>query len=332
MPDLPVSMRVIHVPQPGGPAALVPAQWPVPAFGTDEVLIKVAAAGVNRADILQRRGHYPSPKGAPANPGLEVAGTVVAVGNDVSEFKPGDTVCALLQGGGYSEYCAANVAQVLPVPGTLSLVAAASLPEAYFTVWSNLFEFGRLQPGQRLLVHGGSSGIGISAIQLATALGCTVYTTAGSDEKVRFCEQLGAVRAINYKSQDFVSEIAALTAGQGVDVVLDMIGGSYLPRNLQVLAPEGRLVMIATQGGVKGEVDVLRIMQYRLVVTGSTLRPRPLEFKKQIKAKLLQQVWPLLAGGRIRPIVDKVFALADVAAAHAHMESSAHKGKIVLQL
>lgn len=331
MSDLPTSMRVVHVPQPGGPEALVLAHWPVPACGNDAVLIKVAAAGVNRADILQRRGHYPSPEGAPANPGLEVAGTVAAVGSNVSEFKAGDAVCALLQGGGYSEYCAVNVAQVLPVPQTLGLIEAASLPEAYFTVWSNLFEFGRLQPGERLLVHGGSSGIGSSAIQLATALGCTVYTTVGSDEKARFCEQLGAVRAINYKSQDFVNEIATLTDQQGVNVVLDMIGGSYLPRNLQALAPEGRLVMIATQGGVKGEIDVLRIMQYRLVVTGSTLRPRPVEFKQQIKARLLQQVWPLLAAGRIRPIVDKVFALADVAAAHAYMESSEHKGKIILK-
>lgn len=332
MSSIPATMRVVDVPQPGGPEALVLAQRPIPSFGDDEVLIKVAAAGLNRADILQRRGHYPSPAGAPPNPGLEVSGTVVAAGPKVHEFKIGDAVCALLQGGGYSEYCAVNAGQVLPVPGSLNLVEAASLPEAYFTVWSNLYEFGRLQRDETLLVHGGSSGIGVSAIQLATALGSRVYTTVGSDDKARFCERLGAQRAINYKSQDFVSEIASLTGKRGVNVVLDMVGGSYVARNLQVLAPEGRLVMIATQGGVKGEIDVLRIMQHRLVVTGSTLRTRSVEFKRQIRDKLAQHVWPLLANGTIKPIVDRVFPLTDAAAAHAYMESSAHKGKIILQL
>lgn len=325
-------MRIMDVPQPGGPEALVPAQRPVPQFGDDEVLIKIAAAGVNRADVLQRRGHYPSPPGAPSNPGLEVAGSVAAVGRNVHEFKVGDAVCALLQGGGYSEYCAVDAGQVLPVPDSLTMIEAASLPEAYFTVWSNIFEFGRLQPGERLLVHGGSSGIGVSAIQLAAALGSTVYATAGTDDKCRFCEQIGATHAINYKSQDFVSEIASITGQQGVNVVLDMVGGSYVSRNLQVLAPEGRLVMIATQGGVRGEVDVMRIMQYRLIVTGSTLRTRPVEFKKQIKAKLQRNVWPLIAQSAIKPIVDKVFPLAAAAAAHAYMESGAHKGKIILSV
>lgn len=327
---LPQQMKVVEVEKPGGPEALVLAQRPVPPCGDNDVLIKVAAAGLNRADVLQRRGHYPSPPGAPPNPGLEVAGSVAATGRNVREFKVGDAVCALLQGGGYSEYCAVNVGQVLPVPGSFSMIEAASLPEAYFTVWSNVFEFGRLQRGERLLVQGGSSGIGVSAIQLATALGSTVYATAGTDDKCRFCEQIGATRAINYKAQDFVSEIASLTARQGVNVVLDMVGGSYVSRNLQVLAPEGRLVMIATQGGAKGEIDVLRIMQYRLIVTGSTLRTRPVEFKQQIKAKLQQNVWPLLANGTIKPIVDKVFPLSEAAAAHAYMESSAHQGKIVL--
>jgi NADPH2:quinone reductase len=329
---LPQQMTVVETEKPGGPETLVLAQRPVPSFGDDDVLIKVAAAGLNRADVLQRRGHYPSPPGAPPNPGLEVAGNVAAAGRNVREFKVGDAVCALLQGGGYSEYCAVNAGQVLPVPGSLNMIEAASLPEAYFTVWSNVFEFGRLQRGERLLVQGGSSGIGVSTIQLATALGSTVYATAGTDDKCRFCEQLGAARAINYKSQDFVSEIASLTGRQGVNVVLDMVGGSYVSRNLQVLAPEGRLVMIATQGGAKGEIDVLRIMQYRLIVTGSTLRTRPVEFKKQIKAKLQQTVWPLLADGTIKPVVDKVFPLSEAAAAHAYMESSAHKGKIVLSV
>lgn len=325
-------MRVIDVPVPGGPEALVLAQRPVPCPGEDEVLIKVAAAGLNRADVLQRRGHYPSPAGAPSNPGLEVAGTVVEVGREVREFNTGDAVCALLQGGGYAEYCVVNAGQVLPVPGSLSMVEAASLPEAYFTVWSNVFEFGRLQPGERLLVQGGASGIGVTAIQLAVALDSVVYATAGSDEKCRFCEQLGAQHAINYQSQDFVSEIARLTHRNGVNVVLDMVGGSYLARNLQVLAPEGRLVMIATQGGLKGEVDVLRVMQNRLTITGSTLRPRSIEFKRQIKARLLQHAWPLLASGRLKPVVDKVFRFDQAVQAHAYMESGVHRGKIILEL
>lgn len=325
-------MKVIDVPKPGGPEALVLADRPQPSIGDDDVLIKVAAAGLNRADLLQRRGHYPSPPRAPSNPGLEIAGTVAAVGADVRDVRVGDAVCALLAGGGYSEYCAVPAGQVLPVPGTLSMIEAASLPEAYFTVWSNVFEFGRLQPGERLLVHGGSSGIGVAAIQLAVALGHTVFTTAGSDDKCRFCEQLGASLAINYRSGDFVAEIAKATEKRGVNVILDMIGGSYVQRNLQALATEGRLVMIATQGGLQGEVDVLRIMQQRLVVTGSTLRARSIEFKQEMRDRLLQHVWPLIANGRIRPIVDKVFEFEEAAAAHAYMESGTHKGKIVLRL
>lgn len=323
-------MKVVDVPQPGGPEALVMAQRPIPVPGEQEVLITVAAAGLNRADILQRRGFYPSPPGAPSNPGLEVAGVISAVGAAVAQFKPGDAVCALLQGGGYAEYCSVNAGQVLPIPGSLDMIQAASLPEAMFTVWSNVFELGRLQKSETLLVHGGSSGIGVAAIQLAAALGHAVFATAGSDEKCRFCEQLGAKRAINYKTADFVGEIAKETAGRGVDVVFDMIGGSYLPRNLQALATEGRLVMIATQGGAKGEIDVLRIMQQRLVITGSTLRPRSAEFKRAIRDQLNQHVWPLLASGRIRPVVDAVFPFAEAGKAHAYMEGSTHKGKIIL--
>lgn len=332
MTTLPKTMKIIDVPQPGGPEALVSAERPVPAPRDTEVLIKVAAAGLNRADVLQRRGFYPSPPGAPSYPGLEVSGVVAAVGSAVREFKVGDPVCALLQGGGYAEYCTVDEAQVLPVPGSVSLIDAAALPEAYFTVWSNVFEFGRLQPGETLLVHGGSSGIGVSAIQLAKALGHDVFATAGSDDKCRFCEQLGSKRAINYKSEDFVAVLGAETGGKGVNVVLDMVGGSYVARNLQVLATEGRLVMIAAQSGAKGEIDVLRIMQQRLLVTGSTLRNRSVDFKRQIRARLLQHVWPLISQGKIRPIVDQVFALEDAAKAHAHMESSAHKGKILLAM
>jgi len=325
-------MKIIAVTQPGAAEVLQLADAPMPVAGAGEVLIKVAAAGVNRADILQRRGHYPSPSGAPANPGLEVAGTVASIGHGVRDFNVGDKVCALLQGGGYSQYVAVSDGQVLPVPGNLDMVQAASLPEAYFTVWSNVFGFGRLQPGEAFLVHGGSSGIGVSAIQLAAALGSVVYTTAGSDDKCRFCEQLGAARAINYKTQDFVVEIAGLTQRKGVNVILDMVGGSYTARNLQSLGTEGRLVMIATQGGNKAEIDLLRVMQQRLVLTGSTLRTRDGEFKRQVKAKLLEHVWPLIAERRIKPIIETVFPFDQAAAAHLLMESSEHKGKIILQV
>lgn len=323
-------MKVIDVPQPGGPDALVVAQRPVPTPQATEVQIKIAAAGVNRADVLQRKGGYPSPPGAPTYPGLEAAGVVTVVGSAVREFKVGDKVCALLQGGGYAEYCTVDEGQVLPVPGALSMIEAASLPEAYFTVWSNVFGFGRLQPGETLLVHGGSSGIGVAAIQLAKALEHTVFTTAGSDDKCRFCEQLGAKRAINYKTEDFVAVIAEETGKRGVNVLLDMVGGSYLSKNISCLAVEGRLVMIATQGGVKGEADLLRIMQRRLTITGSTLRAREVAFKRNIKGRLLDVVWPMLARGDLKPIVDKVFPLERANEAHAYMESSAHRGKIVL--
>jgi len=325
-------MKIIAVTQPGAPEVLALADAPMPVVGSAEVLIKVAASGINRADVLQRRGKYPSPPGAPANPGLEVAGTVVAMGSGVRDFNVGDKVCALLQGGGYSEYCAVSDGQVLPIPGNLDFIQAAGLPEAYFTVWSNVFEFGRLQPGERFLVHGGSSGIGVSAIQLAAALGHVVYTTAGSEDKCRFCESIGAARAINYKTQDFATEIEALTAGKGVDVILDMVGGSYMARNIQVLGTQGRLVILATQGGNKGEIDIMRVMQKRLTITGSTLRTRDSEFKRAIKAKLLEHVWPLIASGAIKPVIDQVFPFEQAAAAHERMETSEHKGKLVLKL
>jgi NADPH2:quinone reductase len=332
MPPLAEHMKIVDVLQPGGPEALVMVDHVLPEIGPTEVLIEVAAAGVNRPDILQRRGHYPPPPGAPTYPGLEVAGTIVAIGAEVRTHAIGDRVCALLAGGGYAEYCAVDVAQVLPIPGALTMVEAASLPEAYFTVWSNVFGFGRLSRGESLLVHGGSSGIGVAAIQLASAFGSVVLTTAGSEDKCTFCERLGAQRAINYKNEDFVDEVLAQTKGRGVHVVLDMVGGSYLARNWQVLAIEGRLVVIATPGGTKGELDMSRMMHRRLTVTGSLLRPRSTTFKRKIKEELEREVWPLFVSRKLKPIVDQVFPLSDAAAAHAYMESGKHKGKIVLKV
>ncbi len=329
---LPTMMKVIEITRPGPPDVLVPAQRPLPSVSAREVLIKVAAAGLNRADILQRLGGYPVPAGAPEYPGLEASGTVVALGEGVTEFAPGQQVCALLQGGGYAEYCVAPVAQTLRVPQGLDLIQAASLPESYFTVWSNVFEFGRLAPGQSLLVHGGSSGIGVAAIQLATALGSTVFATAGSDDKCRYCESLGARRAINYKTQDFARVILEETGRRGVDVVLDMVGASYLMRNVMALAPEGRLVIIALQSGSTTPIDLYQLMAKRVSVTGSLLRPRSVEFKAAIKTKLEQHVWPLLDAGRIRPIVDKVFPLEQAGQAQAYMESGGHRGKIILDV
>lgn len=323
-------MKIIDVAAPGGPEQLVLAERPLPAVGPFDVLIKVAASGLNRADVLQRKGMYPSPPGSPPNPGLEASGTIMGVGERVAGFKVGDAVCALLQGGGYSEYVAVHSGQVLPIPRGLDLIQGATLPETFFTVWSNVFEFARLQPGESLLVHGGTSGIGVTAIQLAKTLGHPVFATAGSNEKCAFCERLGA-RAINYKTQDFANEVLAATEQRGVNVILDMIGGSYLPKNLQSLAIGGRLAIIATQGGMKGEADLLRVMQRRLTITGSTLRAREVEFKQHIKTKLEEKVWPLLESGAIKPIVDKVFDAKDAPAAHARMEASEHMGKILLR-
>ena len=324
-------MKVIDLASFGGPEVLTVAERPLPQTGRDELLIKVAGAGLNHADLLQRRGKYPPPPGAPSNPGMEISGTVAAVGENVSEFAVGDAVCALVQGGGYSQYCVAPVGQCLPVPAGLTLIQAAALPEACFTVWSNVFEFGRLQPGESFLVHGGSSGIGATAIQLAKARGSRVFATAGSEEKCRFCTALGAERAINYRTADFVHELQAATQDKGVDVILDMVGGNYLPRNIELLATQGRLVTIATLGGSTGMLDLRAVMGKRLTITGSTLRPRSPEFKQQMKQQLLQHVWPLFASGQLRPIVDRVFAWTQAPQAHAYMEEGGHQGKIVLE-
>lgn len=304
---------------------------PKPVIANDEVLIKVMAAGINRPDVFQRKGNYPPPAGAPADiPGLDVAGTVIEVGKAVTRWKPGDRVCALVASGGYAEYCKAPEGQCLPVPASLSFPEAASLPETFFTVWSNVFDRGSLQPGESLLVHGGSSGIGVAAIQMAKALGSTVYTTAGSDDKCSFCEQLGANKAINYKTADFKEGIKALTNGAGVNVILDMIGGDYMPGNIDSLAVEGRLVMINAMNGREVQLDLGKVMAKRLIITGSMLRSRNTAFKAAIAQNLEQKIWPLLSSGKIRPIVYKTFDAGEAAEAHKLMESSTHTGKIVL--
>jgi len=325
-------MRAIEILHPGPPEVLVPCERPMPVAGAGEVLIEVHAAGVNRPDVLQRMGKYPVPAGASDIPGLEVAGRIVAgeVGN--GSLHIGDMVCALTQGGGYAQYCLAPLAQCLPVPAGLNALEAASLPETFFTVWSNVFDRAGLQPGETLLVQGGSSGIGVAAIQLATALGHQVFATAGSDEKCRACEALGAVRAINYRTEDFTEVVQALTGGKGVDVILDMVGGLYLARHLQGLAEGGRLALIALLGGSRAEVDLGQILRRRLTITGATLRARPVAFKAAIAARLLQHVWPLLESGRIKPVIFKTFPLEQAAQAHALMESSVHVGKIMLNL
>ena len=323
-------MICIEISQPGGPEVLKPAERPDPVPGPGEVLIRVAAAGVNRPDVLQRRGNYPPPPGASDIPGLEVAGTVAAVGAGVEGWRTGDAVCALVSGGGYATMCVAPAPQCLRVPATLDLVAAAAIPETFFTVWTNVFDRGRLQAGETALFHGGTSGIGTTAIQLATARGATVFATAGSDEKVRACEALGARHAINYRTQDFVGVIREMTGRAGVDLILDIMGGSYLDRNLAALAVEGRLVQIGLMGGESASLDLRRVLGRRLTITGSTLRPRSVAEKGQIAAALAREVWPLLEAGTIKPIVFKTFPLAEAAAAHRLMESSEHVGKIVL--
>ena len=325
-------MICIEISQPGGPEVLKPAERPDPVPGPGEVLIRVAAAGVNRPDVLQRRGAYPPPPGASDIPGLEVAGTVAAVGAGVEGWRTGDAVCALVSGGGYATMCVAPAPQCLRVPATLDLVAAAAIPETFFTVWTNVFDRGRLQAGETALFHGGTSGIGTTAIQLAAVRGATVFATAGSDEKVRACEALGARRAINYRTQDFVNVIREMTGGAGVDLILDIMGGSYLNRNLAALAVDGRLVQIGLMGGENASVDLRRVLGRRLTITGSTLRPRPVAEKGAIAAALAREVWPLLEAGTIKPIVFKTFPLAEAAAAHRVMESSEHVGKIVLTM
>ena len=308
-------------------------QRPDPVAGAGEALIRVAASGVNRPDVLQRKGAYPPPPGASDVPGLEVAGRIE--GGDAQALaaaglRVGDRVCALVAGGGYAELCVAPIGQCLPVPQGLSDIEAASLPETFFTVWSNVFERARLQPGETLLVQGGTSGIGVTAIQLAKAHGATVIATAGSDDKCAACIALGADHAINYKTQDFGEQALALTAGRGVDVILDMVAGDYVKREVQCLAEDGRIVIIAVQGGVKAEFDAGLVLRRRLVITGSTLRARPVAFKAAIAAALREKVWPWLAAGRIKPVIHQVFAAADAAQAHALMESNQHIGKLVL--
>ena len=323
-------MTVIEIREPGGPEVLVPVERPRPKPGTGEVLVKVAAAGVNRPDVMQRRGMYPAPPGASDIPGLEIAGTVEETGEDVQRLRVGDPVCALVSGGGYAEYCVAPEIQCLPIPRGMDAIQAAGIPETFFTVWTNVFDRGRLARGESLLVHGGSSGIGTTAIQLARAFGARVFATAGSGEKCAVCEQLGAERAINYKDRDFVPEIRDATAGRGVDVILDMVGGEYLPRNLDSLAVDGRLVQIALMGGAKSHINLATVMQRRLTVTGSTLRPRSVVEKGAIADALRQHVWPLLEAGIVAPVIYRIFPLREAADAHRMMESSAHIGKLVL--
>lgn len=323
-------MIAIEIREPGGPEVLVPVERPTPETATGDVLIKVAAAGVNRPDVLQRRGRYPPPPGASDIPGLEVAGTIAAIGDGVAAWHVGDKVCALVSGGGYAEYCVAPAPQCLAVPHGLDLTAAAAIPETFFTVWTNVFDRGRLKAGESILIHGGSSGIGTTAIQLARALGSRVFATAGSAEKCAACQRLGAEKCINYREADFVAAIKELTGGRGVDVVLDMVGGEYVPKNLDVLAMEGRLVQIGTLGGAKTEINVGLIMQRRLTLTGSTLRVRPVADKAAIASALRDRVWPLIESGAVRPVVHATFPLRDAAGAHRLMESSAHIGKIVL--
>ena len=329
-PSYPETMTAIEIPEPGGPDALVPTTRPVPEPGAGEVLIKVAAAGVNRPDVMQRQGGYPPPPGASDIPGLEIAGAVAALGPGVTGLKIGDQVLALVTGGGYAEYCAAPTAQCLPVPKGLDLKEAAAIPETFFTVWTNVFDRGGLQAGESLLVHGGSSGIGTTAIQLAHAFGARVFTTAGSAEKCKACESLGAERAINYREEDFVEVVKEATGNAGVNVVLDMVGGDYIQRNIKALAPDGRLCYIAFLGGSKAEVDFLPMMLKRITISGSTLRARSVEFKAEIAQNLKKNVWPLIEAGTVKPILHETFPLAEAAAAHRLMESSAHIGKIVL--
>ena len=327
---VPETMTAVEIRTPGGPEALVATTRPVPRPAEGEVLIRVVAAGINRPDVLQRMGLYPMPPGVTDIPGLEVAGTVAAVGPGVTGIAVGDAVCALLAGGGYAEWAVAPAPQVLPIPRGVSPVEAAGLPETVFTVWTNVFERGALTAGERFLVHGGTSGIGTTAIQLAAARGATVYATAGSDEKARACEALGAARGINYRTEDYVAVVKAETGGKGVDVVLDMVGGDYFARNLDCLAVEGRHVSIASLRGGKVELAIMAMMAKRLTITGSTLRPRSVAQKGAIAAAVRAEVWPLVEAGKVRTLVHATFPLAEAAKAHALMETSAHVGKIVL--
>ena len=330
--SIPSEMRLIDHGAGGPPSVLVQRTGPVPSPRAGEVLIRVAYAGVNRPDVLQRSGRYPPPADASPWIGLEVSGEVVAAGEGVTAWKPGDRVCALTNGGGYAEYCVAPVGQTLPVPAGLSLLQAAALPETYFTVWANVIERGRLQAGETILVHGGSSGIGITAIQMAKAWGATVYTTVGNEEKAQACLKLGADAAINYRSTDFSAEVMRLTGGRGADVILDMVGGDYIGKNLKLLAIEGRLVQIAFLQPSKVEVDWMPLMVRRLTFTGSTLRARPAAEKARLAGELQARIWPLIERGQLLPVIHQTFDLADAAKAHELMESSTHIGKIMLKV
>ena len=325
-------MTAIDPAAPGGPEVLQPVSRPVPQPGPGEVLVQVAAAGVNRPDVLQRLGLYPMPAGTPTIMGLDIAGTVVAVGDAVTRWRPGDAVCALVAGGGYAQYCVAPAGQCLPVPAGMAMTDAAGLPETWFTVWSNVMDRGHARPGETILIHGGTSGIGITALQLAREIGLTAIATCGSDEKCAAAAAHGAAHAINYKTQDFAAEVLAFTGGRGVDIVLDMVGGDYVPKNIAALADEGRHVSIAFQRGPTAEVNLGLVMRKRLVMTGSMLRPRPIAFKTAIAETLEGVIWPAFADGRLRPVTDAVFPLADAADAHRRMEAGAHVGKIVLQV
>lgn len=327
-------MRAIEITQPGGPQVLVPCESPDPIPRAGELLVQVAASGVNRPDVLQRKGLYPMPPGVSDLPGLEIAGTVI--GGDAAElaasgWRLGDRVCALVAGGGYAERCVAPIGQCLPIPAGLDDIQAAALPETFFTVWQNVFEIARLQPGETLLVQGGSSGIGVTALALAKALGCRVIVTAGTDEKCAACVALGADHAINYRTQDFAVEVLRLTDGQGADVILDMVAGDYLGRELRCVADDGRIAVIAVQGGTRSELDSGLLLRKRVTVSGSTLRPRSVAYKTALAQALRRRVWPLIESGQVRPVIHRVFPAAQAADAHALMESSAHVGKIVLQ-
>lgn len=328
--NLPAKMRAVEISKPGGPEVLKVAERPLPQPKPHEILVKVAAAGVNRPDILQRMGLYAVPPDASDLPGLEIAGSVATVGANVKMWKVGDQVCALVHGGGYAEYCVVPEVQALPVPKGLSLTEAASLPETFFTVYSNVFDRGGLKAGETFLVQGGSSGIGVTAIQMAAAMGARVFATAGTDEKCAACVKLGAEKAFNYKTGDWAEELKAATGGKGANVILDMAGGDFVPKELKSLADEGRLVMIAFLRGNKTEIDLNEIMRKRLQITGSTLRPRPIEFKGQVAKSLRERIWPLIDAGKIKPVLYKTFPLAEASEAHKLMETSQHIGKIVL--
>jgi NADPH:quinone reductase len=328
--QVPEQMLAVEITAPGGPDVLRSVQRPVPRPAAGEVLIRVAAAGVNRPDVLQRLGNYPPPPGASDLPGLEVAGTIVEVDASAARWRPGDRVCALVAGGGYAEYCVAPGVQCLPIPGEMTIVSAAAVPETFFTVWTNLFKRGGLQPGERVLIHGGSSGIGTTAIQLAHAAESIVLATAGSDAKCEACRRLGADVAINYHTDDFVDAVRRETSGAGVDVILDIIGAQYFARNIDCLALNGRLIQIGLLGGAQASIDLGRVMRRRLTITGSTLRVRSVEEKGELARDLEANVWPLLAAGRVTPVIDRTFPLAEAAEAHRRMETSEHVGKIVL--